>query len=363
MIEFPFKYFIYNYQRSIKGSKIAAIGFIAIISTSLLIASLSEEITTITSQLGREDKSLIIKGSENELTLAKIDQIEQLLLKKNLLLYYNFEYVIPGKFTSGKFEDVDLSLRLTNLTKLHNNELLKINLAKQVIATSDLAENYNLVVSDLVILKFLQLEMVTPLTEIVSIRKNFVQSGIYLNYSNYEDLILNSNQFFIYIQITSETNTRDAINLIHQNFGISAEIYRGESRFLISSITVIEDTLILLQFLISILVVLSLNNLMNIIIQESKYDIRVYKSIGFSKRSLIVLFVSVGALIGILGGILTLLLSSILVMTVLAVLAASTGFSYIFINLGSKFAFQIFLNIVMVSLIASIYPSYKGVKD
>ena len=74
---------------------------------------------------------------------------------------------------------------------------------------------------------------------------------------------------------------------------------------------------------------------MNIIILESRLDIRILLSIGYSHREVSTIFVLIGGLIGLIGGVLTILFSILLVTAILSFLA-SAGLPYVLFNLETS---------------------------
>ncbi|MHA2278552.1 MAG: hypothetical protein ACXAC2_22470, partial [Candidatus Kariarchaeaceae archaeon] len=119
ILKLSLRYFLLNQKRTIKGSQIVAIGFIAIFSTNVLISGFTNEVTIITSKLNKTDVTYKISSiSDGQFHDDQISELEKLSINERGVTYLNFEMVQTGFFSSSEYIDIEIPFHFTNLTKV-----------------------------------------------------------------------------------------------------------------------------------------------------------------------------------------------------------------------------------------------------
>lgn len=354
-----------NQKRTVKGSQIVAIGFIAVFATTILIGGFASEISIITSKLNKTDVSYnITPTSDDQFSDKQINQLERLASEERGLTYLNFEHIGFGLFNSSEYINIEIPFHFTNLTKIAEKVLpagFKLNQNEtNLFATLDFRSTLNLGVGQIYFIRIGSFSTSVALTQFINPDQPIVNSGLYLDLESDKSRYGALNQGII--QFSQNTNIPRLISKVRDIDGVSIDLIRGEDEFLQLSAENISRTLYVLQIAISILVFLSIFNLMNIIILESRYDIRVLLSIGYSKNSVWLLYVLIGGLIGLIGAIFTLIVSVVVISAILSLLSA-VGFPFILVNIGVSQISTLFLNTILVSVVSSLIPSYIGVNS
>ncbi len=365
IIRLSLRYFLLNQKRTIKGSQIVAIGFIAIFSTTTLIGSFSDEISIVTSKLNKTDVNYKIQISKEDIfSNNQIAQLKTLYKEERGITYLNFENSEFGYFSSSEYSDIEIPIHFTNLTRLiekvqlrdveiNNNEI-------SLLMTSDIKIPLNLQIGQIYFITSSNFSSSAPLIEFLNPEQSVVNSGIFLDLT--QSLHASENINVAYIEFAQNTNVPRLLKMINDIKGLNVELVRGEDKFLALSAENVANTLFVLQLAISILVFLSILNLMNIIILESRYDIRVLLSIGYSRFSVWLMFVIIGTLIGLIGALFTLIIS-IIIMTAIISLLAVFSFPFLTLGIGLAQILILFVNAILITILSSIIPSYQGVNS
>ena len=355
ILKFALKYFILNRRRTVRGAHIVAIGLIVIASTNLLINGLSKELSNLTQLLGYESNGITIEPIKGELfDEVTLNEIKIYLDKTPSINTYLIEYLTIGNISAQQMSNVALPFHIINIT-----QLLPLGDPDTVFVTSEIQISLKLVIGNYYSIRFNSVNISRPLSKVLNIKTESVDSGLYIDYKllGFDDTISNR----VNIQLTEGINPYDIIDELNQIDNINVKITRAESKFLESSAKQITTTLLVLQTAISILVFLSIWNIMNVVVLESKYDIRILRSLGYNKFQITLLFIIIGFLIGLLGGLLTILISYILVAMILSSIAFVFDLPYINANFDTSEIIGLLINSILISTLSSIYPSYKGV--
>lgn len=365
IIGLSLRYFLLNQKRTIKGSQIVAIGFIAIFSTTTLIGSFTEEISIVTSKLNKTDVTYKIQISDDDFfSNNQITKLKTLFKDERGITYLNFENTEFGYFSSSQYSDIEIPIHFTNLTRLIEKvQLRNVEINENEISmlmTSDIKIPLNLQIGQIYFVSSNNFSSSAPLIEFLNPDQSVVNSGIFLDLtqSTYASMHIN----VAYIEFSQNTNVPRLLKLINDIEGLNIDLVRGEDKFLALSAENVSNTLFVLQLAISILVFLSILNLMNIIILESRYDIRVLLSIGYSRFSVWLMYVVIGTLIGLIGALFTLVIS-IIIMTAIISLLSVFGFPFLTLGIGISQILILFTNAILVTLLSSVIPSYQGVNS
>jgi ABC-type lipoprotein release transport system permease subunit len=278
---------------------------------------------------------------------------------QNIIQSYISEYSTLGFISTQQAFDVLVPVHLTNITKLLS--LFYLNQAvsnTSIIVTSDLASALNMKTDHLYTINITAKVQVSTLVTILDPNLANLNSGVYIDFSSIKWHPHVVNRFFI--QLSAKPDYNRLIKDLQELGDIKIELSRAEKKFLRASANQISNTLLILQTAISILVFLSIWNVMNTIILESNDDIRLLLSLGYSRRQIWRLYVTIGAFIGFVGGILTLLTSYVLVSMVLSSISFIFNLPFIAISINYPDIVIILLNGLIISTLSSIYPSMIG---
>lgn len=365
ILQLSLRYFLLNQKRTVKGSQIVAIGFIAVFATTVLIGGFATEISIVTSKLNKTDVTYsIIPDTTDQFNNEQIKQLENLGSEERGIAYLNFERIEFGYFSSSDYLDIEMPIHFTNLTKIAE-QILPTGFEfddnrTTLFATLDFKNSLNLGIGNIYHIKSSNFSISAALTEFINPDQPIINSGLYLDLESTKQKYIDRNRAII--QFSQNTNIPRLLGKIRDIEDISINLIRGENEFLRLSADNISRTLYVLQIAISILVFLSIFNLMNIIILESRYDIRVLLSIGYSKNSVWLLYVLIGGLIGLIGALFTLIVSVVIISAILSLLSA-IGFPFILVSIGINQVISLFLNILLITIASSLIPSYIGVNS
>jgi ABC-type lipoprotein release transport system permease subunit len=350
-----------NRRRTVRGAQIVAIGLVLVAATNLLIGGLSSEISSLTELLGYETNGLTVSPNTGDVfTEVEYQNIQAYVDSQNIIQSYVSEYSTMGFISTQQAFDVLVPFHLTNITKLLSLFYLAPTESNtSIVVTADLASALNMKTDHLYTINITAKVQVITLVTILDPNLANLNSGVYIDFStlNWPPQIVN--RFFI--QLSAKPDYNRLIKDLQELGDIKIELSRAENKFLRTSADQISNTLLILQTAISILVFLSIWNVMNTIILESKDDIRLLLSLGYSRRQIWQLYVTIGAFIGFVGGILTLITSYVLVSMVLSSVSFIFDLPFIAISVNYPDIAIILLNGLIISTLSSIYPSMTGV--
>ncbi|MHA2277651.1 MAG: ABC transporter permease, partial [Candidatus Kariarchaeaceae archaeon] len=301
----------------------------------------------------------VLPNKGDVFTAVEYQNIQSYVDSQNIIQSYISEYSTLGFISTQQAFDVLVPVHLTNITKLLS--LFYLNQAvsnTSIIVTSDLASALNMKTDHLYTINITAKVQVSTLVTILDPNLANLNSGVYIDFSSIKWHPHVVNRFFI--QLSAKPDYNRLIKDLQELGDIKIELSRAEKKFLRASANQISNTLLILQTAISILVFLSIWNVMNTIILESNDDIRLLLSLGYSRRQIWRLYVTIGAFIGFVGGILTLLTSYVLVSMVLSSISFIFNLPFIAISINYPDIVIILLNGLIISTLSSIYPSMIG---
>lgn len=358
------RYFIYNHKRTIKGVKIIALGIIIVSSSGILIDGFGNEITQITELLGENNDSILIKPLESQLfSASQQDEILDILHSSQNVKAILLEYTTMGTFKTSD-QLIKVPIHITNLTLINQFIEGSNYLAKktQAFFSNDLVQIYGFNINqifEITVEEAYSLNSTVTLHKTIQVEEKFINSGIYLDTS-----ILSEDFLGNIIRVQFENPRQNALileKLIDLNYLDLSEA-RPESEYLKISARQITTLLLILQTMISILVVFNIANLFQQLLFESKFDIRVLLSIGYSKNQVRSIYLVIASSMGLISFILSTIISFILVSLILNILTLLFDFTSIEINLTAYLLLYNFINAFLVSAIGSILPIYKEVR-
>ena len=192
----------------------------------------------------------------------------------------------------------------------------------------------------------------------LSTKYDFINSGIFLDLSYFQD-----DHYYNSIQI--KFDHEQSINTVIKELGdlkyLKITHSRPEVEFYSASAHQIYNLLIVFQSLLSVLVIMSIVNIFSLMIYESREDIKVLKSIGYSKSQVALLFFLIAFLIGIYSIIISLFVGYLLVASVFSFLSAVIKSTIIIPILSPNVLSYVTINGIVVSLISVFYPVYKEI--
>lgn len=358
------RYFIHNHRRTIKGVKIIALGIIIVSSSGILIEGFGNEITQITELLGENNDTIVIKPSASQLfSTSQQNEVLEVLQSSQNIIAIVLEYTSMGIFKTSN-QVIKVPIHITNLTQI--NELVdgsEYHTNKsQAFFSSDLVQIFDFNINkifEIGIEEPYKLNSTISLNKIIQIEEKFINSGIYLDTS-----ILTEDFLGNMIQVQFE-NPRQNAKILEQLFDLEyldISDARPEAEYLRVSVRQITTLLLVLQTMISILVVFNIWNLFQQLLYESKFDIRVLLSIGYSKNQVRSIYMVIASSMGFISFILSTIISFILVSLILNILTLLMDFSSIEINLTGYLLLYNFINAFLVSVVGSILPIFKEVR-
>jgi len=130
--------------------------------------------------------------------------------------------------------------------------------------------------------------------------------------------------------------------------------------------TMFESWFFVLKIVISIIVILSITNTMNMVVIERTTEIGTLMALGSKKKRIVALFLCEGGLIGFLGGLLGIGVGALFTWGVRGIgipMPTSPGFSFSWVSqpilVPSVMAFSFFLSLV-TSLVSSVIPAWRA---
>ncbi|MDH5646282.1 MAG: FtsX-like permease family protein [Candidatus Heimdallarchaeota archaeon] len=359
-------YFLRNKKRTIKGVKLLSIGLVIVISSILIIYATVNQFYHLSMLLGQDDRTLVVEPT-NGLNSYFDDPILQELYSKlntdSRVESYSDERL---EFGSLHVDEVNITLpfHLINMTNYFNSfvnlsvQFAGIDISEKMIITSDIVNSLNLNQGAYYQFQVMEVAFTRSLFYILNIDIDGVNSGIYINQNeeNFETL-----KNMIFIKLTEKADVFEFLTDYSEFKGIKIRPLRAEQRFLDNSARQIINTLYLLLYAISILVVLSISNLMLILIYESQNDIQILRSIGYSPHQISFLFVMIGLIIGVVGSAISLLISYAVVSLTISLISIILHLPFIVVEMPIHLILNTFINGFIVTLISSLIAVVRGI--
>ncbi len=364
LIKLSILYFIYNNNRMMRAIKLISIGLIIISSSNILISSFTEQVSTVTTSYYNENLFLLIQPkNENYFTDTQYNQLTDILellpIDGNLSESEGIANLVLGNISQL------ITLHIVDMDILNNNLGLKENFnynSSGVYVTNELLIKYNLKIGNYYIIQYNSTDhVISPIRRIYS-SLNYINSGIYMDYRELSNYPFNSTINRIQIKAIDSESVSVIYNRLKNINYLNIIHTRPEAEFMRSSANQINNILLLLQFVISIIVVMSISNLFFLFLYESRYDIRILLSIGYTINQVRALFLLISLFIGIITGIFTYIFSVILITSIFSAMAIFFDFVYIAPTFDPSLIKSLILYGVLISVISSIFPIKKEIK-
>jgi ABC-type antimicrobial peptide transport system permease subunit len=360
IIELSVKYFVYNRKRTIKAIKLLSLGLIIISSSSILISSFTAEVNKLTYLLEEGNYSIIVTPLESDnFTIEQTLILQSYLDTNTQVLNYIDQYYSQGIINKQENESYVIPLRLIDMGDLISMYFpdTTVNSNTTIVSTLDIMNLMNLNNKDYYRFQFSNQTIYSPIYDFLDNELDFIHSGFYMDRSLLNQWRTN----LIEIKLTYESNVVEEIVKLEDFDFVKVQHTRSEPEFLETSSNQIQLLLIILQSMISILVAMSIWNTFTLMLQESKYDIRVMLAVGYDKRQIRTMFYLISTIVGLLSSIISILIGFILVSIIFSLFSLITNTAFIVPVLTYGVFILISANGFLVALIASIYPIYKEV--
>jgi len=163
----------------------------------------------------------------------------------------------------------------------------------------------------------------------------------------------------IRIRLSNDANSRDLHHQLDNIDGIVFEENRSDKMFLLTSSRQIANLLLVFQFMMSILLILSIAYVMIALIQDSSNDIRLMKVIGLTNRGVWFVFIGQAVLVGIFASIFSFFTSILFLNFLFSALSLLPQLPYSTILVELRIILISTIQSILVSLIAGVYATYK----
>ncbi len=360
-MELALKYFVYNRKRTLKAIKLLSLGLIIISSSSILISSFTSEVNQLTYLLEEGNYNIIVTPKENEFTRDEMVILKNYLDTNTQVVNYLDQYISGGTLDNKVNETFTIPIRLINMEDLlslyfPNSE---VDPNTTIVSTLDTMNLMNLNIEDYYRFQFDNNTFYSPIFDFLDSDLDFIHSGFYMDRS----LINQSSTNLVEINLSFESDVGEEINRLEDFDFINVQHTRAEPEFLETSSNQIQILLIILQLMISILVSMSIMNTFSLMLQESKYDIRVLLAVGYNISQIRTMFFIISTIIGMLSSIISILIGFILVSIIFSLFSLVTNTAFIVPVLTYGVFYIISANGFLVAVIASIFPIYKEVRS
>jgi len=163
----------------------------------------------------------------------------------------------------------------------------------------------------------------------------------------------------IAIRLNQRSNVK-ALEKIADDFGVQLRTQRASNRFLELTAGQITQILILLQFAMSFLLILSISYVMVSLVLDSADDLRILHMIGLERSKIFLLFLGQSVLASILATIFATIFSVLLLYIILPLLTLG-NLPYGIIVINPEFIGLTAIQALIVGILSGLYPAKLGV--
>ena len=382
------RYFIWN-SRKLNYLLIGmVISMMAFASTSLIISGLSNEIDSLTASVQDDTTSVIVSPKKsNFFTGKQLEKLDNLISELNINPSGLTRYQLEKKFNETSIisnlqyryslsvfgnisrlgNSIVMHLTITNISQVFSDN--SINFQKNntfLIDKTTFANHRNfLILGETYVIKYNNSIMINNPLRLQTTFPDTIEYGILMDWSA---INLTQGQKFnrLEFSVISESVTEGLVtkNDLQKllNALQSIDDIKIDTNSLVSQYLTVskEDVIRLLRILlISIfaLILVSIVNSTYLLIEESMQEIRVLKSIGFSRYAVIILFVKQFIMVSLFASVFSFLFSIVIVNLIFSLLAMV--FNNVFIV--GEASFDILVLLLSISTITSVLGTIIGI--
>ncbi len=353
MINLAFKFFKKFKKRTSQGIKIVTFAISIILITQIFLTTLNVQVTNITNVI--DSDTTVIKYDktfQNNYSLSDIKEILDIvdMYESNIINYYfETEYftevynIIDGKKYNISTHFVDKNFKILNV--LNQNEIM---MSEDLEGIYEIGDQINIKLTD-------NFQRNFTIIDIVSTNNKIIESGFYIpnyliNYTNYQTF-----NFEVSSDMVDILN-----NEIDKNIeDLNVEIVANEEAYIIEVYREFEIIINLLTIFMFILTLLGIINVSKVIILESKPEIRILKSLGYSRNSINLIFSIITGLMMVIGAVLAIPIATS--MSNLSInIIGNTTFE---VNNPITFDFLVVLRLVIVFVLAGSLITHIMTRD
>lgn len=163
------------------------------------------------------------------------------------------------------------------------------------------------------------------------------------------------------VEFTDKSGLEIMENLIIEFPSLMFQPKQSTGLFLEVSAENIIQTLRILHLVLNVLQVLVITYVFYLLVKDSEKEIRILKSIGYSRKEIIALFLGQAIMLGIISSIISILASVFIIHFLFALLAAFTTYPFILSIIPFNEAVNLVIQTIAVCIIAIMFPISKFV--
>lgn len=359
-------YFKRQSKRTVYTALILALGLIIILTSFQLINGFENEISGVIEDVNEENNTLLILDQSNSdfnnFTKSQLERLNQHLnrtnqLQNSLELFFTTKKVsnIYTSFTIPK--NFIVNTYTTNLSKLMNLNVLDFTITPQTI---DLPE----------ITSFIGNGLRTELPENTTLTHNTDQILINKSYSftsnlDFQQAIILNEMIFpktttnIILLKLSENTDFGELRDITKSLDLQVLTPSGNSVFLAEGASQVIQTLVLLQFAMSILIIISISNILLQLFDELKTDFRNLNEVGFSELYIAGFILGISLLIGTISAVIAVFASTLISTAIVSFLAVIGTNPFIVVELNWIEIQLVTFQSLIICTISAINPIWR----
>jgi ABC-type lipoprotein release transport system permease subunit len=379
LVNLTWLYFKKQKRRTVFTTFVLSMGLVIILVSFQLVNGFENEINSVISQYDRQSKIYYVTRLDNSLTTKNIFELSLTHLEYqslNNILINNSEFLTYWHWFYSNFYDVqyydkiknefrtsEVQIVITDPLKLQNNRLItpesviKSNDSMIGLSLFSVMKNFqNLTVlenfSNSNAFSFSEIEISNP----VVFQSNLEFSSSIIIPLNYFQVKPLPNKLLI--SINNEDQVNRVKSIFNQN-GYDIISISGNFEFLAEGANQMIEILLLLQIVMSVLIIISIANILIELFEDLQEDFKIILHIGFDYTFLTKFMFGISILIGIFAGFIAIIISFLISNLVLSLISATGYFTFIIVSIEYTKLVATLLYSTIVSCIATLYPVLK----
>ena len=382
MLKFSVRFFFHNRKRTYQAIMTLTLALVIYISTTLLVRGYASNISGMAEIIQPSDLLLVIEEgkslSESRINVEVLEFLEEYARTTPNLEVILPEIYIPIVVEGETGTRLTTHLRLLNISDFerfqsHHYEFPPTELEKdEVIIGQQLAYLTSAGVGSLIRIEFSDYQVNESF--VLSHNESYSVSNIIKSGHEYDielmgslssfDLNTSLNYFsFIELRVLDireiETIRTDIINEF--NF-LEVLDEKQTQNFIIFATNDVIRTLTLLEILFFALMLVSISYSIYTLVRESEEEIFTLRSIGATRRQIVMLFMLQSLYIGVISALLSLVIGYLAVSGIVGLVTATMGLPYIALKMEGFLIGIIFLFSLSLSIVSGIIPSLEASK-
>ena len=382
MLRFIVRFFFHNRKRTYQATLTLTLALVIYLATVLLVGGYAANISGMANII-QPSHYLLITEKQKSLSDSRIDLDVIAFLEEYSETTPNVNIILPQLYfpitvIGETGVEIETHLRLLNFTTFYLYHNPKYTYSFEQPLSNELImgqQIVNLLTAGVgAIIEVESSEIIVNSSSSFTIHDNYTVSNILQTGQEMDIEVLGSiNNFAINSSLNFVSfielfilDTREVSTIIREitsefnNLEINEE--KQTQNFIRYATDEVVKTLTLLEVMFFVLMLVSITYSIYTLVKESEEEIFILRSIGATKRQIILLFMMQALIIGIISAILSLLIGYLAVSGIVGIVSAIIGLPFLAMNINATTIGIIFLFSISLSIVSGIYPSIEASK-